>query len=386
MVSTTTDTIDVPVLITIPAKFSKAAQTGVVIFQHGITNNRGALLGIADALGESGLVGVAIDLPLHGITPDDGVPLSLLYDATHERTFNLDIADNASGAVNGIGDGTVDKSGTSFIWLNNLLVTRDNVQQAVADLMALRKAIGSMDYDVNDDPTNNTGADFSGKPVYFIGHSLGAIVGIPFFALDSTVDTAVFAMPGGALPKLLDGSQAFGPTIAAGLSVAGLSKGSADYEGFMLAAQTVLDIIDPINFTLQLSSDSRGILGMSVHNDTVVPNYVPDITSPSGTVAAPLAGTNPLFTNMGLDPLESTTINTTPLHAWVEFGESKDAGTGVCQDAVTPTSVIHQTFIIDNGSTEGVASRTEMQHEVRAFLETVGKDLNVADSSYVCTH
>lgn len=365
----------VPLLMTFPNKFNKTSMKGVVIFQHGITSNRSALLGIADALAESGYAAVAIDLPLHGILASDP-NVGALYQAGNEPNFDLDLNN----------DGVVDPSGSYFINLANLLVTRDNVQQAVANLFALRQAIDNMDYDGDSSP------DFSGKDVFFVGHSLGAIVGIPFVALESATEikAAVFGMPGGALPKVLDGSAAFGPAIAAGLAKNGVNKGSADYEAFMLAAQTVLDPTDPINFAAVLSTDPRGILGISVHNDLVVPNIVPDLAvSPAGTVEAPLAGTNPLFASMGLEQFQ---VNTTKigLHAWMEFGEFLD-GNRVCQDPApntVPVQVLHTSLLLDDGVAMSASSavRAEMQHEVRAFLETSGNSLNIADKSYLCAH
>ena len=367
----TQSAMSVPLLLTFPKKFNKTNMQGVVIFQHGITSNRSALLGIADAMAESGYAAVAIDLPLHGILASDPM-VGALYQAGIEPNFDLDL-DN---------DGVVDPSGSYFINLANLLVTRDNVQQAVANLFALRQAIESMDYDGDSSP------DFSGKDVFFVGHSLGAIVGIPFVALESSAEikAAVFGMPGGALPKVLDGSAAFGPAIAAGLADNGVTKGSADYEAFMLAAQTVLDPTDPINFAATLSSDSRGILGISVHNDLVVPNIVPDFISPTGTVPAPLAGTNPLFSSMGLQQLQTTTTQASPLHAWVEFGEMLDINR-VCQDSV-PVQVLHTSLLVDDGMAMSASSavKAEMQHEVRAFLETSGNSLNIADNTYLCAH
>jgi len=363
-----TATVTVPLLVTIP-KIPKGSQLGVVIFQHGITSNRGSMLGIADALASAGMVGVAIDLPLHGIKPDDSAPLNALYlNGARERHFDLDLN----------GDSTIDDSGSYFINMANLLVTRDNVQQAVADLFALHKAIETMDYD-------GGGADFTGMNVHFVGHSLGAIVGVPFVAMDSSIQSAVFGVPGGALPKVLDGSHTFGPLIAAGLDLNGVSKGSADYEKFLMAAQTVLDTTDPINFASQLSTDPRPLFGISVHNDLVVPNSVADFVSPIGTVDAPLAGTNPLFTTMGLTKYGASNSGAA-LHAWVEFGE--DVVSGTCNDT-TPIYVLHKTLLTpydDNDMPQMVSAAvfTEMQQEVAVFLATSGTTLNIADNTYIC--
>ncbi|MDH5473596.1 MAG: hypothetical protein OEY61_12130, partial [Gammaproteobacteria bacterium] len=106
-------------------------------------------------------------------------------------------------------------------------------------------------------------------------------------------------MGGGGVAKLLDGSASFGPSIAAGLAANGVIKGTADYESFLGAAQTVVDSGDPINHATAAAT-GRGILffevigGSGSPSDLVVPNRVPDGNDTSGTIAAPLSGTDPL--------------------------------------------------------------------------------------------
>jgi hypothetical protein len=122
-------------------------------------------------------------------------------------------------------------------------------------------------------------------------------------------------MPGGGIAKLLDGSATFGPKISAGLQSKGVVKGTADYESFLLAAQTLLDSADPINYTAGVV-DGRGILmfevvGNGAENlpDQVVPN---DLMAnvPAGTVPSPLAGSAPLASLMDLTQVSTTTTGT----------------------------------------------------------------------------
>jgi dienelactone hydrolase len=284
----------IPLLLSIPKTGS--APWPVVIFQHGITSDRTAMLAIADALASAGFAAVAIDMPLHGLAPTH-----LLYSGI-ERTFDLDFSNNTTGAP--FPDGTADSSGTHYINLRNLAVTRDNVRQSAADLFALFDSLSTMNYD-------GGGADFDTAKVYFIGHSLGAMVGTPFLALEPGVKDAVLGMPGSGIAKLLDGSASFGPVIAAGLADAGVIKGSADYESFMGAAQTLMDSGDPANYASGAAS-GRGLLlfevigdGGSNLPDQVIPvNVLAD--APAGTIPAPLSGTDPLATLLGLTRLSST--------------------------------------------------------------------------------
>ncbi len=350
----------VPLLLSVPNNIAKPAQGWpVVMFQHGIGTDRSNMLAIAESLASAGFAVVAIDLPLHGLLPD-----STLYKAGIERTFDLNLVDNATGAPEP--DNLVDTSGTHFINLADLQVTRDNLRQGIADQFALFNALSSMDYDTG-------GADFDSGRIYFLGHSLGGMVGAVFAALEPGVQDIVLAMPGGGIAKLLDGSATFGPVIAAGLAAAGVNKGSVEYESFMGAAQALMDSGDPINYT-QASNPSRdtasgrGVLmfevigdGGSNLPDQVIPNNVTSL-APSDTVMAPLSGTDPLFTYMGLTPV-STSVSGTDLKHVVRF-----------------TVGDHSSLLDPTGS---AAVTAVMQTAMTTFFATGGGTLTISDTSVV---
>ncbi len=316
----------IPVMVSIPKAYPacpggvKPANWPVVIYQHGITTSRGTMFAVADALANACFAVVAIDMPMHGITGEEGLPYSALKDigpggpgTVTERTFDLDLVtqDEDDNIIAEEPDGIIDTSGRYFVNLTNLQNTRDNVRQAVSDLFALTYALQNMDV---------AGDTFDVSRIYFLGHSLGAMAGAVFTALEPDVRDVVFAFGGASLPKILDGSAAFGPTIAAGLAVNGVIKGTADYEAFLGAAQTVVDSADPVNFTpLTLAASTpavpvidRGILffeivgGNSSPSDLVVPNTVPDGNDSTGTVPALLAGTEPLLKLLGLSQQNAT--------------------------------------------------------------------------------
>ncbi|MBW6510907.1 MAG: Ig-like domain-containing protein [Desulfuromonadaceae bacterium] len=331
-VATSTETI--PLLLSVPATGS--APWPVVIFQHGITQNRTNMLAVADSLANAGFAVVAIDMPLHGL------PLGHPLRFGAERTFDLDLVNNTTGAPLDFAGGEMpdgaDSSGTHFINLSSLLTSRDNVRQAVADLFALTDALTTMDYD-------GGGADFDISNIYFVGHSLGGIVGVPFLDLESGVKSAVLGMPGGGIAKLLDGSATFGPRIAAGLAANGVLKGSADYESFMGATQTVIDSADPINYATTVGT-GRGMLLFEVIGDQVVPNNVM-ADAPAGTVPSPLAGTDPLAFFMGL---QKNSVTST----WLRFTSGDHSS--ILSPAANPlvTSVMQTamaTFLATDGTT-----------------------------------
>jgi pimeloyl-ACP methyl ester carboxylesterase len=223
------------------------------MFEHGITRNRTDMLAVADSFADSGFVVVAIDLPLHGLT-DPTSPLyasaanplyaglSLPATGSIERTFDLDVMNNTTGAPTP--DGLIDGSGASFINLTSILTTRDNLREGAADLITLVRSLPNMNLD--DDPAG----DIDPAGIHYLGHSLGAIVGGVFLgvASPSDVSTATLAMAGGGLPYLLRESPTFGPRIVAGLEAQGLMQGTTLFEQFFRDAQTVVDSGDPLNY------------------------------------------------------------------------------------------------------------------------------------------
>jgi len=359
----------IPMMVSIPKAIGDCAGgmpgTGwpVVIYQHGITTNRATMLAVADAFAAACMAVVAIDMPMHGLTGNETNGTEEFKDVpVAERTFDLDlVTQDVSGSITAPeSDGVIDGSGTHFINLTNLLNTRDNVRQAVSDLFVLVDAI---EEGAVTDGSNTMDAD----KIYFIGHSLGAMVGTVFTAIEPNVKSAAFAFGGASLAKILDGSATFGPTIAAGLEAVGVIKGTADYESFMGAAQTVIDSGDPVNHA-SAAATGRGILffeivgGNGSPSDLVVPNRVPDANDASGTVPAPLAGTEPQLALMGL-----THVNTTQGPSPSQLKVVTKYISGTHSSLLDPTA--------------DAAVTTEIQTQMAAFLASDGVFLGVTDDT-----
>ena len=281
--------LTIPVLASIP-KDMEMPDNGwpVVIFQHGITQNRTNLLAICEAFASVGYAAVAIDLPLHGI--DDNT--SALYMGRYERTFNLDLINNETQAAGP--DGIIDPSGTHYINLKSLLTSRDNMRQTTSDLIALKNSFGAI--------VALDGTKFDTSQVAFVGHSLGTMAPFGFFA-HANLESVTLAMPGGGIAELLNNSATFGPILEAGLAQAGVIKGTDAYNAFILATQTVLDDADPINYALEVGQKQKifaieVVGGNGNLSDQVIPNNV---------ATAPLAGTDPLVNYLGALTLQGNT-------------------------------------------------------------------------------
>jgi len=358
----------IPLLATVPNANSGQTKPAngwpVVIFQHGITRNRGDALPIAPALAQAGFVVLAIDLPLHGITPTN--TFAALRQDGRERTFDLDLVNNSTGAPGP--DGVVDTSGASFLNLASLLTARDNLRQSVADLQNLTATVGRIDLD------NDGSPDLDASKIRFVGHSLGGTVGTTFLGTNTTVGAATLAMAGGGIAKLLDASKAFGPVVSGGLRASGLNEGTDAYESYLRFAQTLLDSADPINFATAARSN-HPIHLIKVINDLTLPN---DGLANDGSgakdqvlISGFLSGTDPLIAQMGLEvvgplsaPLASRNLRT-------------GANLGIASVFATGN---HGSILDPSGSTTNAATTQEMQRQTANFLASNGTCLPTGGS------
>ena len=262
------------------------------------------------------------------------------FDFTQNPTTGLAIPQVASEGKK------LNKSGSLFINLGNFINGRDNLRQAVLDLLTLRKSIDKMDLNGDGYP------DLSASNVYFVGHSLGAIDGGVFAAIANSKDingnynTATelkgvdLLAPGGGIVRLLDNSPSFANAILTGLAGAGLSTGDVNLETFFNVDQAAVDAGDPINFVNDWKNNQKPMLLTEFIGDQVIPNLPYGVKDPSklgcylssqtssslcgyslGGIAergAPLSGTEALLTNSGASTIDSTnsltaTFSSTPV-------------------------------------------------------------------------
>lgn len=334
--------VTIPVIATTPS--GGCSNCPVVIYQHGITTNRATVLAVADSYAAAGYAMVAIDMPMHGITPTSSAAGFRIPGVT-ERTFDLDfVTQNEEGAITAsVPDDVTDTSGRHFVQLTSLLTTRDNLRQAVSDLVQLKASLASA-----------VGIDFDETNVHFLGHSLGGMVGANFVNIATDLKSASFAMSGTQTAYILTNSASFGPEIAAGLALKGIEAGSADFASFELAAQAVMDSADPISIldsitvpTLLLEVVGDGNTGT---DDQVIPNAV---------ATAPLAGTEAWIKAQGLNTVTGT--------------GSVTGGKGV----IRFTAGEHGSIL---DPTSSLAVTTAMQEAVVSFAVTGGTAVSITSN------
>jgi pimeloyl-ACP methyl ester carboxylesterase len=343
-----TETIQIPILVTVPNATSVNPVHGArpqqgwpaLIFQHGLTRNRLDAAAIADAAADGGnYVVVSIDLPLHGITGPTA-PGGALYQQANERTFNLDLVNNATGAAGP--DGTIDASGTHFVNVPNPLVTRDNLRQGAVDLLALARSLPNLDIDGDGTP------DINPTRIHFVGHSLGGIVGGVFLgtAGAAEVTTGELAMPGGGVAQTIFDSPAFGPRIKQALGAQGITEGSTLYAQFIRDAQTVVDAGDPVNYIASAAA-ARPLLVLQVVGGGTLAGGG---TSPPDQVVVNSA-TQRLIDAAGLPRVSTAGLNPGP-NGYVNFIFGGH-GSIIDPSADGPTTVEMQTETIGFANSQG---------------------------------
>ncbi|WP_027671227.1 VolA/Pla-1 family phospholipase [Rheinheimera baltica] len=378
----------VPVLMTAPNAPTPATGWPVVMLTHGITSCKENMLAVTAALTQQGFATVAMDQPLHGDRGFAGI--------------------NASGSGCGISNGNA----TVYMNLSNLLVTRDNLRQSVADILALRLALNSVQ-----------GISLDMSNVQLLGISLGSITGTSAVAIANSpsgnqmldaaysIKSAALTVPGGAVANFLLESASFGGLIKASVilgspalqpgfvqylategtpcpelianpasftgcaaqyvdayvaSLPGASNGAATLATiqatlaqFAFAAQTVTDSGDPNNYAQLLAVTETPVYIAEVIGDGIN-SSTSDRVIPNQTTGMPLGGTEPLARLLG-----ATSIDTTA-------GPQALAGNVIARF----TAGSHSSLLDPSSS---VAATVEMQTHVASFLASKGTALVVAN-------
>jgi dienelactone hydrolase len=244
--------LDIPLLLMVPNIMPKPpAGWPVVIFVHGFPRDRTDALLVSDSMASRGFATIAIDLPLHGVTPSSAA-YAQPFATPIERTFNLDLQINAQFGVPGQ-DGQVDPTGVNFLNLTNVLVQRDNSRQAIADLIALIRTIPTMDFD------GVAGADFDPARIHMIGYSLGGThAGTVLGLLGAEVKASALPSAAAMLTEAIKQSATYGPIINSLLAASGLPANTTLYRNFFRNMQAAFDAADTANYASTMAGAAAG--------------------------------------------------------------------------------------------------------------------------------
>lgn len=276
-------------------------------------------------------------------TDAEGVLTPLVYD--NDATE----ADEALAAA-GIPTLMSNYAGAAFINPSNFLMTRDAMRQAVMDQLNLLASLGSMDFN------GHVGPDFDLNKIHIVAHSLGAIIaptvvkmvntmrGAGLTAIMPAVNSMTLVAPGGQLVRTIENSPSFAG-LAATVSPVNNSgevdktfgllgklnvgtdgavvQGLGDYETYMNVFQATIDGVDPITYASEVTLAAQPTLVVEMvgdggtqvidatainPGDITIPDSADTGSTWEGANPSPLAGTEPLITELGLGDFADTTV------------------------------------------------------------------------------
>jgi dienelactone hydrolase len=348
--------IDIPLLLMVPNITPKPADGWpVAIFVHGFPRDRTDALLVADTMASRGIATIAIDMPLHGVTPSSAA-YAQPFATPFERTFDLDLQVNGQLGVPGHDD-QVDATGVNFLNLTNALVQRDNSRQAIADIIALIRTIPTMDFD------GVAGADFDADRIHVIGYSLGGThAGTVLGLLGSEVKASALPSAAGMLTDTISQSATYGPLIDGLLAARGLQPNTVLYRNFFRNLQAVFDAADTVNYAPTMAGAAAG--GRELYFSTFEGGANDFPTDP----VVPVGSTQRLITTVGGGGVSRvTSVGVNPVAGtnggWVPFSQG-----------------IHNT-LLDPGPS--AAATFELQSEIADFLASDGDQIVITNSTVI---
>ena len=348
--------LDIPVVLGVPNTMAKPP-TGwpVVIFVHGFPRNRTDALLVSDTMASRGFATIAIDMPLHGVTPSSAA-YQQPFATPIERTFDLDLQDNAQFGVPGQ-DGLVDPTGVNFLNLTNVLVQRDNSRQAIADIIALVRTIPTIDFD------GIAGEDFDPDRIHIIGYSLGGThAGTVLGLIGAEVKSSALPSAAGMLTETIKQSATYGPLINSLLAASGLPANTTLYRNFFRNVQAAFDSADAVNYASTMAGAAAG--GRELYFSTFeggAGGFPPD-------PVVPVEATRRLIDAAGGTGV--TRVNS--------VGATNVAGTN---GGWVPFSQGIHNSLLDPGPSAAVTF--ELQSEIADFLFTGGDQIVITDATVI---
>jgi dienelactone hydrolase len=297
-------TEDVPFTLFVPEAADISALP-IVIYQHGLGNDRSSALAIVDTCAEAGWAVVAIDAPYHGLRAAGTSP-------DYENRFTGEAVPDGFGDSTGVGvvldfTGISDDAGELVRF--SPLYFRDALRQAVVDLMSLTHTLRNGDLtQVREADASLSTLGFAPAParIAFVGVSLGGIIGTTFAAMEPDVGAALLNVTGGSITRFVAAS----PTYATGylpilLSSFGLRRAIAtdpdDPIYFYPEAavwQTLFDRGDSIGYARTLRDRNVDVLMQMALDDEGVNNVATESLARAADI--PMLAATPRYSDVAL--------------------------------------------------------------------------------------
>jgi hypothetical protein len=314
----------VPFLLALPVAASYAS-TPIVIFQHGINDDRKSVLEVCNSFTAQGFAVIGIDELWHG----------------SRLPMNTDNEVNLSPSVkqpDGIGDS---QPAGAMQWFFDLRgdsahnvgaldprYMRDNFRQAVIDLMQEVRLAEGGDFSevVAVDPSLG-GLTMDGTRLVYAGESFGSILGAQVLALDPALHAAVLDVGGGGfLIDLVGRSASFAqllqPFVAGGFDLA-IDVNAPDT--LPLHAQMSLNVIETAiekgdGLALSGGRDpSKHVLFLEAFSDETVPNSSTEALANGWQVTQVMTTQKSHPTQVVTFPMTAAPYTAQAVHALVEL-------------------------------------------------------------------
>jgi hypothetical protein len=182
----------------------------VAIFGHGFTDSKqGAPFAVASTLAHNGIASISINVVGHGFGPNSTLTVNQGATSVTFPEGGRGFDQDGNGQIT-----SAEGSSTFFASPQGTVGSRDALQETVADLMQLVRAIqGGID-------TNGDGLpDLDANRIYYAGQSFGGIYGTIFLGIESDVRAGVPNVPGGAIIDIVRLSPSFKLLLTQALAV-----------------------------------------------------------------------------------------------------------------------------------------------------------------------
>ncbi len=209
---------DVPVRSTQDVYFNLFIPSGkrptngwpVAIFGHGFTDSKqGAPFAVASTLAHNGIASIAINVVGHGFGPNSTLTINQGATSVTFPEGGRGFDQDGNGQIT-----SAEGSSTFFAGPQGTIGSRDALQQTVADLMQLVRAIqGGIDADGDGLP------DLDANRIYYAGQSFGGIYGTIFLGIEPDVRAGVPNVPGGSIIDIVRISPSFQLLLTQALAV-----------------------------------------------------------------------------------------------------------------------------------------------------------------------